>query len=130
MRTRPEPPASCSTASPTVPQPTGSITPSILPAPNLPTRRRTIHTPPPPEPSTVRWGESREEWGGPNGAGGGPKSTDEWDRVCELVVFQTGPADVDDYISGPQASSTCYACHKGPLSGKSYEAHIFPGFSP
>jgi len=71
-----------------------------------------------------------DEMAGTYTAGVWAKSTDELDQVFELVDFQIGTADVDDYISGPQASSTCYACHKGPLSGKSYEAHIFPGFSP
>src|SRR5262249_21979901 len=56
--------------------------------------------------------------------------TDEVDQVFELAHFQIGTATMEDYATGAPDSSTCYACHKGTMSGKSYEAHILPGFSP
>jgi hypothetical protein len=58
------------------------------------------------------------------------KTTDETIQVLPLVELQIGTATREEFASGPSAQSTCYACHLGPLSGKSYEAHIFPGFSP
>jgi hypothetical protein len=50
--------------------------------------------------------------------------------VFEVADFQIGAAGAETYISGSSAQSTCYACHKGTMNGKSYQAHIFPGFSP
>ena len=58
------------------------------------------------------------------------KSKDELDQVLPSVEVQIGSATREEYATGPSAASTCYACHLGPLSGKSYQAHIIPGFSP
>src|SRR5262249_50651298 len=63
-------------------------------------------------------------------AGVWAKATDELDQGVELADFQIGTAEVEDYDAGPVAQSTCYACHKGAMSGKSYETHTFPGVSP
>jgi hypothetical protein len=57
-------------------------------------------------------------------------SVDDVSQVFQVADFQIGTATVEVYSSGPTATSACYACHLGPISGKSYEAHITPGFSP
>jgi OmcA/MtrC family decaheme c-type cytochrome len=58
------------------------------------------------------------------------KSSDEKDQILPSLELQIGTAQREEYASGPSAQSSCYACHLGTLSGKSYEAHIFPGYSP
>src|SRR5205814_4770337 len=58
------------------------------------------------------------------------KSKDERDQVFPTLDLQLGSATPEALATGPQAPSTCYACHKGAQSGKSYQAHIIPGFSP
>jgi hypothetical protein len=58
------------------------------------------------------------------------KSKDDRDQVFPLVELQIGSAAREEYASGPNAQSSCYACHLGKMSGKSYQAHSFPGFSP
>jgi OmcA/MtrC family decaheme c-type cytochrome len=57
-------------------------------------------------------------------------TTDAVSQVFQLVDLQIGTATVETYSSGPTHTPTCYNCHLGSLSGKSYEAHIAPGFSP
>ncbi len=52
------------------------------------------------------------------------------DQDFALRDFQIGTATVEAYATGSGQNSTCYGCHLGPLSGKSYQAHILPGFSP
>jgi hypothetical protein len=58
------------------------------------------------------------------------KSTDDRDQVFPTIDLQIGNASYEELATGPQATSTCYACHRGAQSGKSYQAHILPGFSP
>ena len=58
------------------------------------------------------------------------KSQDDRDQSLVTAEMQIGTEQREEYASGPSASSTCYACHLGALSGKSYQAHIIPGFSP
>ena len=43
-----------------------------------------------------------------------------------VVTQYWSDAGVEAYASGPTASSACYTCHLGSLSGKSYEHHIIP----
>ena len=57
-------------------------------------------------------------------------SADGTGQKLVFADFQIGTATVEQYATGPSATSTCYACHKGDASGKSYEHHIIPGFSP
>jgi hypothetical protein len=57
-------------------------------------------------------------------------SKDDKDQVFPTLDMQIGTATPEQFASGPSAQSTCFACHKGAQSGKSYEAHIIPGFSP
>ena len=63
-------------------------------------------------------------------AGVWAKTKDEIDQLFPLADFQIGTATAQQYASGPANSSTCFDCHKGTLSGKSYQAHTLPGFSP
>ena len=63
-------------------------------------------------------------------AGVWAKSVDEIDQVFQLVDFQIGTDQAETYTTGGPTDATCYNCHKGTISGKSYEAHILPGFSP
>jgi hypothetical protein len=58
------------------------------------------------------------------------KSTDDKDQVFPTIDLQIGNATAEAFASGPSAQSTCFACHKGAQSGKSYQAHSIPGFSP
>jgi hypothetical protein len=58
------------------------------------------------------------------------KSTDDKDQVFPTLDLQIGNATAQVFASGPSEKSTCFACHLGPMSGKSYQAHILPGFSP
>ncbi len=62
------------------------------------------------------------------------------DQNFALADFQIGTATVETYVSGPADggtvsaaldNSTCFACHKNDaIGGKTYMAHIAPGFSP
>ncbi|MDB4969784.1 MAG: decaheme cytochrome c [Myxococcales bacterium] len=58
------------------------------------------------------------------------KSKDDRDQLFPTLDLQIGNATHEQLATGPTASSTCFACHKGAQSGKSYQAHTFPGFSP
>lgn len=58
------------------------------------------------------------------------KSVDDEDQVFPTLDLQLGTATAQTFASGPSATSTCFACHKGAQSGKSYQAHILPGYSP
>ena len=58
------------------------------------------------------------------------KTRDDVDQQLTTAELQIGTATREEYASGASASSTCLSCHLGPMSGKSYEAHIAPGFSP
>ena len=58
------------------------------------------------------------------------KSADDVEQTLVIAELQIGTATREEYASGPSKTSTCYACHLGPLSGKSYQAHILPGYSP
>jgi hypothetical protein len=57
-------------------------------------------------------------------------TTDDVNQVFRLADLQIGTATAEVYSSGPTQNPTCYNCHLGSMSGKSYEAHIAPGFSP
>ncbi len=46
------------------------------------------------------------------------------------TLYDSWDGGTEEFASGPEENPTCYACHYGPMSGKSYEAHIIPGFSP
>lgn len=58
------------------------------------------------------------------------KSKDDKDQVFPTLDLQIGNGTAEVFATGPSETSTCFACHKGPMSGKSYQAHIIPGFSP
>ncbi len=58
------------------------------------------------------------------------KSKDDKDQVFPTLDLQLGSATAEVFSSGPSDKSACFACHKGAMSGKSYQAHIIPGFSP
>ncbi len=51
------------------------------------------------------------------------------DQVLKTADFQIGTATVESYASGNPPTTKCYDCHLGSKSGKSYQAHILPGFS-
>src|SRR5262249_51902191 len=55
---------------------------------------------------------------------------DQKDQTLPTVDFQIGTATVETYATGPKETSTCYECHKGPLTRKVYLAHTFPGSNP
>ena len=57
------------------------------------------------------------------------KSVDGKDQVFPTIDLPIGSATAEVFASGPTASSTCFSCHRGAQSGKSYQAHIIPGFS-
>lgn len=75
-----------------------------------------------------------DEVGGTYTAGIWAVSRDGVDQILETKAFQIGTATVETYASGDARAtpptSTCYDCHLGSKSGKSYQAHILPGFSP
>ncbi|MHB8879089.1 MAG: hypothetical protein ACYC8T_35770, partial [Myxococcaceae bacterium] len=48
------------------------------------------------------------------------------DQAFTLADLQVKTATVEEYASGPTATSSCYECHKGTESGKSYQIHILP----
>jgi len=53
------------------------------------------------------------------------------DQDFALADFQVGTATVETFASGPADASSCASCHKNvQLGGKTYMAHIAPGFSP
>jgi hypothetical protein len=79
---------------------------------------------------TFRLGAVSDEPPGTYTLGVWAKSKDDVDQKLVTAELQIGTATREEYASGPSASSTCYACHLGPMSGKSYQAHIIPGFSP
>jgi len=58
------------------------------------------------------------------------KSKDDKDQLFPTIDLQIGNATAEVFASGPSEKSTCFACHRGAMSGKSYQAHIIPGFSP
>jgi hypothetical protein len=58
------------------------------------------------------------------------KSSDDKDQVFPTLDLQIGNATVESFASGASDKSSCFACHRGAQSGKSYQAHILPGFSP
>jgi hypothetical protein len=58
------------------------------------------------------------------------KSTDDKDQLFPTLDLQIGNATPEIFATGATAESTCFACHRGAQSGKSYQAHTFPGFSP
>lgn len=57
-------------------------------------------------------------------------SADGKDQQFVFADLQVGTATAEQYAVGARDTSACYDCHKGTLSGKSYQAHIIPGFSP
>ena len=57
-------------------------------------------------------------------------SKDLKDQQLVTVDLQIGTATVETFTTGDAKTSSCYACHQGPVSGKTYMAHIIPGFSP
>jgi len=58
------------------------------------------------------------------------KSTDDVDQLFPTIDLQIGNGTAESFATGPSNQSRCYACHRGAQSGKSYQAHTFPGFSP
>ncbi|HEX4461425.1 MAG TPA: hypothetical protein VIA18_25770, partial [Polyangia bacterium] len=71
-----------------------------------------------------------DEAGGTYTVGVWAKSVDDKDQVFPTLDLQIGSATAEVFASGPSATSTCYSCHRGAQSGKSYQAHIIPGYSP
>ena len=57
-------------------------------------------------------------------------SKDGIDQVLLTADLQIGTATLENYASGNPPATKCYDCHLGSKSGKSYQAHILPGFSP
>ena len=58
------------------------------------------------------------------GAAGAASVTSEFGATVTQYWAPDGGAE--QYASGPTYSPTCYRCHRGPMSGKSYEHHIIP----
>ena len=79
---------------------------------------------------TFHFGAISDEAPGTYTVGVWAKNQDDRDQALVTAEMQVSTAQREEYASGPSASSTCYACHLGALSGKSYQAHIIPGFSP
>jgi OmcA/MtrC family decaheme c-type cytochrome len=53
------------------------------------------------------------------------------DQDFGLADFQIGTATVESFASGPADDSSCSSCHTNTAAGgKTYMAHIAPGFSP
>ncbi len=52
------------------------------------------------------------------------------EQAFKTVDLQIGTATAEVYASGEGAASTCDNCHRNSVNGKSYMAHITPGFSP
>src|SRR5215470_8596392 len=75
-----------------------------------------------------------DELAGTYSAGIWAVSKDGKDQIIKTADLQIGTATVEAYASGnandAPPTSTCYDCHLGTKSGKSYQAHILPGFSP
>jgi hypothetical protein len=57
------------------------------------------------------------------GAGGSPTVGSEFGATLDQYW---GDGGAETYASGPTSSSSCYSCHLGSMSGKSYEHHIIP----
>jgi len=56
---------------------------------------------------------------------------DPLNQMFVLQDFQIGTATVEPYAAGPADDSTCASCHRNVArGGKTYMAHIAPGFSP
>ncbi|HVN32337.1 MAG TPA: hypothetical protein VMT45_10140 [Thermoanaerobaculaceae bacterium] len=56
---------------------------------------------------------------------------DPLNQMFTLSDFQIGTATVEPYASGPADGSSCLSCHLNIApGGKTYMAHIAPGFSP
>ena len=56
---------------------------------------------------------------------------DPLNQMFVLQDFQIGTATVEPLASGPADDSTCASCHRNVATGgKTYMAHIAPGFSP
>ncbi len=56
---------------------------------------------------------------------------DPLNQMFVLQDFQIGTATVETYASGPADASSCASCHENIApGGKTYMAHIAPGFSP
>jgi len=58
------------------------------------------------------------------------KSKDEKEQFFPLKDLQIKTETAETFTTGAGDKSSCNDCHKGPMSGKSYMAHIVPGFSP
>jgi hypothetical protein len=58
------------------------------------------------------------------------KSVDDKDQLFPTLDLQNGDATAEAFATGASDNSTCFACHRGAQSGKSYQAHSIPGFSP
>ncbi len=64
-------------------------------------------------------------------AGVWAKTTGDVNQIFALVDFQIGTAAAENYASGSATANTCFDCHRGTMSGKSYQAHSFPSaFGP
>jgi hypothetical protein len=57
-------------------------------------------------------------------------SKDQKDQILPTIEVQIGTATREEYTSGPKATSSCYDCHLDAQNGRSYQAHIEPGFAP
>ena len=56
---------------------------------------------------------------------------DPLNQMFVLQDFQIGTSTVEPYASGPAEDSSCASCHRNAApGGKTYMAHIAPGFSP
>ena len=80
---------------------------------------------------TYRLAQVSTELAGTYTAGVWAKTTDDVGQIFALKDFQIGTATAENYASGSATANTCYDCHRGTMSGKSYQAHSFPSsFGP
>ena len=80
---------------------------------------------------TYRLAQISTEAAGTYTAGVWAKTTDDVGQIFALKDFQIGTPTAENYASGSANANTCYDCHRGTMSGKSYQAHSFPSsFGP
>src|SRR5262249_1602897 len=79
---------------------------------------------------TYRLAAVSDELPGTYTAGIWAVSRDGIDQVLLTADFQIKTATVESYASGNPPAPKFYDCHLGSKSGKSYQSHILPGFSP
>lgn len=80
---------------------------------------------------TYRLAPISDELQGTYTAGVWAKTPGDVDQAFGLKDFQIKTAAAENYASGSATANTCFDCHRGTMSGKSYQAHSFPSsFGP